>query len=111
MRLIWLTVWSWLTAGSSTFAAEEKPFMSFYNPTVWEIPGIKHDLPRLAAWLGVDGLQFLSERGEKIDDPKRFDGTAWYAGGILLIGELVDSVRLTIDGARDKTLYYEVQFK
>lgn len=24
----------------------------------WEIPGIKHDLPRLSAWLGADGLQF-----------------------------------------------------
>jgi len=24
----------------------------------WEIPGIKHDLPRLSAWLGSDGLQF-----------------------------------------------------
>ena len=24
----------------------------------WEIPGIKHDLPRLSAWLGTDGLQF-----------------------------------------------------
>jgi len=24
----------------------------------WEIAGIKHDLPRLSAWLGTDGLQF-----------------------------------------------------
>ncbi len=24
----------------------------------WEIPGIKHDLPRLSAWLGSEGLQF-----------------------------------------------------
>ncbi len=24
----------------------------------WEIPGIRHDLPRLSAWLGSDGLQF-----------------------------------------------------
>ena len=24
----------------------------------WEIPGIKHDLPRLSAWIGSDGLQF-----------------------------------------------------
>jgi hypothetical protein len=60
MRLIWLTIWSWLIAGSSTCAAEEKPFMSFYNPPVWEIPGIEHDLPPLAAWLGIDGLQFAA---------------------------------------------------
>jgi hypothetical protein len=31
----------------------------------------------------------LSQRREKIDDPKRFDGTAWYAGAVLVIGELV----------------------
>jgi acetyl esterase/lipase len=24
----------------------------------WEVPGIRHDLPRLSAWLGSDGLQF-----------------------------------------------------
>jgi hypothetical protein len=64
-------------------AAEQKPFMSFFNPPsqplpleehqsyesaamktkvgyniYWEIPGIKHDLPRLSAWIGSDGLQF-----------------------------------------------------
>ncbi len=26
----------------------------------WEIPGIRHDLPRLSAWLGSDGLQFAA---------------------------------------------------
>ena len=35
-----------------------------------------------------DKAKILSQRGEKIDDPKRFDGTAWYAGGLLLIGDL-----------------------
>jgi lysophospholipase L1-like esterase len=35
-----------------------------------------------------DKAKILSQRGEKIDDPKRFDGTAWYAGAILLVGEL-----------------------
>jgi len=37
-----------------------------------------------------DKTKILSERGEKMDDPKRFDGTAWYAGAVLLIGELVE---------------------
>lgn len=37
-----------------------------------------------------DKARILSQRGEKIDDPKRFAGTAWYAGGLLLIGELVE---------------------
>lgn len=37
-----------------------------------------------------DKAKILSQRGEKMDDPKRFDGTCWYAGAILLIGELVE---------------------
>jgi hypothetical protein len=37
-----------------------------------------------------DKARILSQRGEKIDDPKRFDGTAWYAGALLMIGDLVD---------------------
>ena len=34
-----------------------------------------------------DKAKILSQRNEKMDDPKRFDGTAWYAGAILLIGD------------------------
>jgi lysophospholipase L1-like esterase len=37
-----------------------------------------------------DKAKILSQRNEKIDDPKRYDGTAWYAGAILLVGELVE---------------------
>jgi len=37
-----------------------------------------------------DKARILSKRKQKIDDPKRFDDTAWYAGAILLIGEPVD---------------------
>ena len=36
-----------------------------------------------------DKVKILSQRGEKMDDPKRFDGTTWYAGAILIVGELV----------------------
>ncbi|MGP8237189.1 MAG: SGNH/GDSL hydrolase family protein, partial [Limisphaerales bacterium] len=63
---------AWFLLGLLTAAlnaAEEKPFMSFFNPPsqplplqehrgYWEIPGVKHDLPRLSAWLGSDGLEF-----------------------------------------------------
>ncbi len=35
-----------------------------------------------------DKAKILAERNEKMDDPKRFDGTAWYAGALLLIGNL-----------------------
>jgi len=34
-----------------------------------------------------DKATILSQRHEKMDNPRRFDGTAWYAGAILLLGE------------------------
>ena len=34
-----------------------------------------------------DKSTILSQRHEKMDNPKRFDGTTWYAGAILLLGE------------------------
>lgn len=37
-----------------------------------------------------DKARILSQRGEKMDDPARFEGTAWYAGAILLVGEWLD---------------------
>ncbi len=37
-----------------------------------------------------DKAKILSQRAEKMDDPRRFDGTAWYAGGLLVIGDLVE---------------------
>ncbi|MBN1818434.1 MAG: hypothetical protein JW828_13820 [Sedimentisphaerales bacterium] len=37
-----------------------------------------------------DKAAILAKRNEKIDDPKRFDDTAWYAGAILVLGEIVD---------------------
>ena len=37
-----------------------------------------------------DKEKILNLRGEKMDDPKRFDGSSWYAGAILFVGELVE---------------------
>jgi lysophospholipase L1-like esterase len=37
-----------------------------------------------------DKARILSQRNEKIDNPKRYEGTAWYAGAILLVGDLAD---------------------
>jgi hypothetical protein len=37
-----------------------------------------------------DKVAILSRRSEKIDDPARFDDTAWYAGAVLLVGEWLD---------------------
>lgn len=37
-----------------------------------------------------DKVRILAQRNEKIDDPKRFDDRAWYAGALMLIGDLVE---------------------
>ena len=37
-----------------------------------------------------DKAKILSQRHQTIDDPKRYDGTNWYAGSLLLVGELVE---------------------
>ena len=36
-----------------------------------------------------DKAKILSQRHEKMDNPKRFDDRAWYAGAVMLIGDLV----------------------
>jgi hypothetical protein len=35
-----------------------------------------------------DKAKILSQRNERMDDPKRFEGTAFYPGAILVVGEL-----------------------
>lgn len=42
-----------------------------------------------------DKVRILAGNQEKMDDPARFDGRAWYAGAILLVGELVE-----VDGVK-----------
>ena len=37
-----------------------------------------------------DKVKILSQRQEKMDNPQRFDGRAWYAGALMLIGDLVE---------------------
>ena len=37
-----------------------------------------------------DKAKILSQRNQTIDKPERFDGTAFYPGALLLVGELVD---------------------
>lgn len=36
-----------------------------------------------------DKVKILAQRNEKMDDPKRFDGTAWYVGAILVVGDVL----------------------
>jgi lysophospholipase L1-like esterase len=36
-----------------------------------------------------DKAKILSQRQEKMDDPKRFDDRAWYPGDLMLVGDLV----------------------
>ncbi|HEX2973624.1 MAG TPA: SGNH/GDSL hydrolase family protein, partial [Tepidisphaeraceae bacterium] len=38
----------------------------------------------------LDKQAILAKRNEKMDDPKRFEGGTWYAGWIMLVGELVE---------------------
>jgi hypothetical protein len=38
----------------------------------------------------LDKAKILSQRGEKMNDPKRFEGTNWNVGYIMLMGELKD---------------------
>lgn len=37
-----------------------------------------------------DKRKILAQRNETMDDPRRFEGIAWYAGYLLLIGDLVE---------------------
>ncbi len=37
-----------------------------------------------------DKRTILARRQEKMDDPKRYDDRAWYAGALLLVGDLID---------------------
>lgn len=37
----------------------------------------------------LDKVKILSQRNEKIDKPERFEGTAYYPGAILLVGEML----------------------
>ncbi|MCF6287080.1 MAG: GDSL-type esterase/lipase family protein [Candidatus Hydrogenedentes bacterium] len=37
-----------------------------------------------------DKVAILSKNGNTMDNPARFDGTRWYAGAIMLLGELVE---------------------
>ena len=37
-----------------------------------------------------DKVELLAKRNSTMDDPNRFDDTAWYAGNLLLVGELIE---------------------
>ena len=37
-----------------------------------------------------DKARILAERNEAIDDPRRFDDRAWYIGGLMVVGDLID---------------------
>jgi hypothetical protein len=37
----------------------------------------------------LDKAKILHQRNENMDDPKRFEGQVWYAGGLMLVGDLV----------------------
>ena len=53
-----------------------------------ELPEAVHTVKITIHTVQPDKVKILSERSEQMDDPKRFDGTVWYAGAVLLIGDL-----------------------
>jgi hypothetical protein len=63
---------------------------------LWQAPPgetLTHDLHTVRIEVSAKALgklNILSQRNEKTDNPKRFDGTNWHAGSLLLIGDLVD---------------------
>jgi len=55
-----------------------------------ELPDAEHTVKIELLPTQPDKAKILSQRNEKIDDPKRFDGTAFYPGALLIVGELVE---------------------
>jgi hypothetical protein len=45
-----------------------------------------------------DKAAILARRGQKIDNPDRYNDTAWYAGAILIIGDIIDADRRADSG-------------
>jgi hypothetical protein len=59
--------------------------------TMVEAPGTAmHSVSVAVSNEPIDKTKILSERGEKMDDPKRFEGNIWYAGALLIVGDLVE---------------------
>lgn len=54
-----------------------------------ELPDAVHTVKIEIHAESPDKAKILAQRGEKIDKPERFQGTAFYPGAILLVGELV----------------------
>jgi len=55
-----------------------------------DLPDVEHTVTVTVHPEQPDKAKILSQRNQKIDDPTRFDGTTWYAGGIMVLGEMVE---------------------
>lgn len=55
-----------------------------------DLPDTEHTVTLTIHPEQPDKAAILRNRNETIDDPKRFDGTTWYAGGIMILGEMVE---------------------
>jgi hypothetical protein len=55
-----------------------------------KLPDALHTVKIEVSAEALDKLKILSQRNEKMDNPKRFDGTNWYPGSLLLIGDLAE---------------------
>jgi len=89
--------------GQLSVALDDKPaqkvarFDSFCTYHRLGTLGIGEDLPDTVHTVKItilpdqpDKAAILEKGGNKMDDPKRFDGSVWYAGALLILGELVE---------------------
>jgi hypothetical protein len=74
------SVWSRLNATNKLARSSQNRL-----PALWQAPPGETDSAE-----ALDKLKILSQRNAKMDNPKRFDDTNYYAGSLLLIGDLVD---------------------
>jgi hypothetical protein len=66
-----------------------------YHRLAWitigeDLPNTVHHVVLTIHSQQPDKARILSQGHEKMDDPRRFDGTTWYAGAILLVGDVVE---------------------
>ncbi|HEY7118546.1 MAG TPA: GDSL-type esterase/lipase family protein [Tepidisphaeraceae bacterium] len=59
-------------------------------PIASDLPDGTHTVRIEVAKEAPDKAKILAQRKEKMDDPKRFEGVAFYPGAILLVGDLVN---------------------
>jgi lysophospholipase L1-like esterase len=90
-------------AGELTYSVDGGPekktsrfdsYCTYHRMNSWMaasgLPDGEHTIVVKVTANALDKAAILSKRGEKMNDPKRFEGTNWNVGYIMLMGELKD---------------------